>query len=141
MNRQILSRGKRADTGQWIEGYYSVYSDYRDNKYYQIRSSNGMHNDVTPETVGEFTGKTDNNGNNIFQHDILKDKDGNIGVVVWIEEWAMFGTLTDYEYPAYIKGGVKNLDESMFWSFPIEENVNIVIGNIHDNPELLNHKS
>lgn len=125
MQRQILFRGKRADTGQWIEGYYSVYSDYRDNKYYQIRSSNGMHNDVIPETVGQFTGLTDKNGKKIFEGDIVKFVSGIIGIVAF-KEGTFLATINDKDgRPFYISG----------------RNIQYVIGNLTDNPELLNQQS
>ena len=43
----------------------------------------------------------------IYESDILEDKEGNIGAVVWIKEWGMFGVLVGDEFEDYINGGVK----------------------------------
>lgn len=90
---------------------------------------------VVPETVGQFIGSKDKDNILIFEGDILKDTEDNIAVVLWIKEWGMFGNLFFDEFEAYKNGELP--DESMFWTFPIDGSVVEVIGNIHDNPELL----
>lgn len=132
--RQIKFRAKHKKSGEW------VYGDLLTNHPFHgiaILESGCINYAVDPETVCQFTGVCDKNGKQIFEGDILKDTEDNIGVVVWIEEWSMFGTLTDYEYPEYAQKKVLALDESMFWSFPIEESKSVVEGNKFDNPELL----
>lgn len=129
--REILFRGKRTDNGEWIEG--DLKQAFRGN---QLSSCGIMKTPtaycwrVDPETVGQYTGLTDKNGVRIFEGDIVQIKDFTHGcalnykqptskwVVKWYEETARFGI--DY---------MKTL--------PYDFTESEVIGNIHDNPELL----
>ncbi len=84
---------------------------------------------VDPETVGEYTGLTDRNGNRIFEGDILNvvtsiHGDEEIGVVTWDTDAARFVVSKDNNIIAIFENGRAGLDME-------------VIGNIHDNPELL----
>jgi hypothetical protein len=82
---------------------------------------------VDPETVGQWTGLVDKNGTKIFEGDILEGNifENEMAVVSWKDESAMF------------------LATMLLTSFcPIISLQNIgdeyrIIGNIHDNPELL----
>lgn len=109
--------------------------------------------EVIPETVGQYTGKNDKNGNKIFEGDILKFND---------EVWESCYTSCGYEYDSWKveNYGVVGFDEDRaYFDFikykfnensieaDLHENHDIefadfiseleVIGNIHDNPELL----
>lgn len=138
MNEKILSRGKRKDTKIWVEGYY-----FEHNGDYAIVDLNNRYNGVIPETVGRYTGLTDKNGKMIFEGDILQAGDYRFVV--------KFGKC----------GGVQNVDHEVgyigFYVIPIDKDSELfiesevrtdilywlnayevsVIGNIHDNPELI----
>lgn len=123
--REILVRGKRdkrfSDRGEWIYGIPQKF----EGKYTHIRNSDGNFC-IIPETLGEYTGLTDRNGKRIFEGDILKSFDA-LYTVDWIEESAMF-----YLKPINVSEGY-DFDT-------INSTCYEIIGNIHDNPELLNAK-
>lgn len=84
------------------------------------------------ETIGQFTGLHDSNGKEIYEGDIVKSSHGTIHYIVYDNDLACFKAIVArynplYEYSTLSKGWV--------WSFKKE-----VIGNIHDNPELLKTK-
>ena len=120
--REILFRGKRDkkfDKDQdWVYG--APYIDYEGDCIIATDCSKRV---VVPETVGQYTGLTDKNGTKIFEGDIvLYVRDEEIGQIAYHESEAMFVVefdtwLTDFDH---LYG--KNVE---------------VIGNIHDNPELL----
>ena len=127
--REILFKGKRVDNGEWVEGFYvnvpEHYKQEMSGKSYIVSINNGLFMEVVPETVGQYTGLTDKNGKKIFEGDIVKFYD-TIHKVVFE---AMNGT-------AYF--GIK-ISDTETWGFGnyVEVYKLEVIGNIHDNPELL----
>lgn len=134
--REILFRGKQVDNSEWIEG------DLLQIKYYnkpiieckimpQTPVSSAV--PVLPVTVGQYTGLTDKNGKKIFEGDIV-----------------IYGTNTNrdenkeiHEVVFEARGGSGyfgiRISEIETWNFCLEVPANLmeVIGNIHDNPELL----
>lgn len=130
--REILFRGKRTDNGEWVEGCYS--KGFRDPNTAQLEDLIYMFSGkpgewefdyavVIPETVGQYTGLTDENGKRIFEGDVVAyARDEEVGQIAYHENEAMFVVefdtwLTDFDH---MYG--KDLE---------------VIGNIHDNPELM----
>ena len=123
--REILFRGKRKYNGEWVEGFY--YKDlWSDNAHYIIYD--GTDYEVIPETVGQYTGKTDKNGKNIFEGDIVycKSRLDNANMVV-IFECGQFRMVLSENYRSY-------QTNSGFYDINCFDKE--VIGNIHDNPEL-----
>lgn len=144
--REILFRGKRVDNGEWMEGDLIQSRDktYIHPKANSFRvSETGLSKlivlrEVYPETVGEYTGLTDKNGKKIFEGDILQDKFGQIKIVDYCNEWGAFRAcfvkaLNDEGKIVATVGGASFV--GTIWR-KYE-----VIGNIHDNPELLEEKS
>lgn len=131
--REILFRGKRTDNNKWVEGSY-IHNIVGDKHYIcsamSWRKELWDHYEVIPETVGMFMGVKDMNGSKVFEGDILSDGKGDNGVV-------------KYCAPQFC--GVTKNDEGEEEIFQLcEGKVNFtqmtytqVIGNIHDNPELL----
>lgn len=133
--REILFRAKRTDNGKWVYGSLLIQTGERINKdeltpdEYRILGCRGENYLVNPKTVGQYTGLTDKNGTKIFEGDILSGhldelfpEDESRYPVVW------------HDYGWHIKCGNKSFDTlEQWWVAKFLE----VIGNIHDNPELL----
>ena len=129
--REILFRGKRVDNDEWIQGYLhktdGVGKGYRafaiqvqDIDSYMCRPHS---HEVQPKTVGQFTGLTDKNGKKIFEGDIVAYNtlfiDGKeiqeIGYFEYDEHYVSF-----------------RIHGTQMTPFHCE-----VIGNVHDNKDLL----
>lgn len=95
--------------------------------------NNGMTSmiEVIPESVSEFTGITDKNGNKIFEGDIVKVESQLFGSPFWVGK---VGKVVYEECSYFIEP--KNPMESEYL-FADECADFEIIGNIHDNPELL----
>lgn len=156
MNNRYICRGKRKDNDEWIEGYLiqgnRTYIATTEAINYMVVSTSCMASielvEVIPETVGQCTGLEDKNGKMIFEGDIVRtqpfsDKPysskakykQHIGVVEyrvshfknsfyeqdykaeWIVDIKDYGKFTCYDWSKFFKCEV--------------------IGNIYDNPELL----
>lgn len=140
--REILFRGKRCDNSEWVQGYYIRAEHHWHNHGIHKdwitlgASANGgwfaLHNKyaVKAETVGQFTGLTDKNGKKIFEGDIIKIPD----------DYDEFGINAGEIYEVYFAFGGFRLKPkySKAKGFWLEDDETVeIIGNIHDNPELL----
>ena len=122
--REILFRGKLKSNDEWSFGNLNV----------SLRAiviitpdetPIGKYGQVIPETVGQYTGLTDKNGKKIFEGDILKNiESGRIVAICYS------GCSFCYSY----NGTIYGIDDS---ETGLETNEWEIIGNIHDNPELL----
>ena len=131
--REILFKGKSV-MGKWVEGSYYKQEEYYGDKtdcHIIITSKDNLGNDFAldcavcdPDTIGQYTGLTDKNGKKIFEGDIIVCRsfsginDFQNSVVEWCELLLCF------------RAG----KHSLYGDFEQEYEV---IGNIHDNPELL----
>lgn len=118
--REILFRGIRKLTNEWIFGSLHI-EKFTDDEDYLCCEINQC--DVFPETVGQYTGLTDKNGNKIFEGDILKGAWETVFQVVYDDCYLGFR--------AKEKDGMHNCID--YYGLDRIE----VTGNIHDNPELL----
>jgi uncharacterized phage protein (TIGR01671 family) len=126
--REILFRGKRdkayCPSQDWTYGVPFI--DHEGDCIFKTDTTERV---VDPETVGQYTGLKDKNGKKIFEGDICRNtKTGEIVYVAW------HGTMAGYVWSRQ-KEGCKHLFDfgALFRCFDKYE----VIGNIHDNPELL----
>ena len=135
--REILFKAKRIDNGEWVEGY--VFDDgIIDSKRmfvggFVITEYKGTADDkgnvginfheVNPDTVCQYTGLTDTNGNKIWENDIVEiPNEYEYFLLEWEEDTARF----------VMNGDRLTVDFDNYWSYEVE-----VIGNAFDNPELL----
>ena len=118
--REHKYKAKRLD-GQWVEGYY--YAKPILNQYYILEGENQWI--VDPDTLCEFTGLIDKNGKYIWENDILEVYNRKCQIT--------YGTWNcGCCYDVY--GWIANYDE---FCYEGNKSHGEVIGNIFDNPELL----
>jgi len=150
MSKEIKFKGKRVDNDEWVFGYFFTVDIDDKNRFFIIPFSSYCGKEVTigelqveikKETLCQFTNKNDNNGNNIFDGDIVT-YDGTpylvnalkaTGVIVNHKgSWAL-------KYKASYKTS-DGRDYYNYYQFSCEDffdRKSIIIGNIFDNPNLL----
>ena len=127
--RKIKFRGKPRENRKWYYGSLVYSNEINAAIYFQIGRGLVKRMDwvyVIPETIGQFTGLLDKYGNKIYEGDILRLGNSPSGVceVKWNESIAAFC--------------IRFCFECEIGSRPLGGGVEFaIIGNIHDNPELL----
>ena len=128
--REFLLRGKRTDNDEWITDSETY---IRDGDGIWLSDENLNVVTVIPETVGQYTGLTDKNGKKIVERDICRFKRFNdiyIGKIVFNVKTASFVMWYQSIVGAYGEKATHKMLLSVCDGIE-------VIGNIHDNPELL----
>lgn len=160
--REILFRGKRLDNGEWIEGHLIQYEDGRARiceshteifcyeKDLSIIQT--VAHEVDPSTIGQYTGLKDKNGERIFEGDIVRytfdspddptaTENGlkvRTGRIFWSDWRASFAVTAGRNLSAAINNDVAvYVRGRQVYEYVRGANTVEVIGNVHDNPELL----
>lgn len=133
--RDIKFRGKRIKDKKWIYG--SLAKDNPQDAYYIIDIDEGVGRDVLENTIGQYTGLHDKNGKEIYEGDIVLYEDWemtyegggndsfiNKGIIEYVEDNCCFNVTErqTIELPDVLYKNNETLE---------------VIGNIYENPELL----
>lgn len=130
--REILFKARRKDNGEWVEGYYcrSFRWTGDENPVAAIQEADCYYfREVDSETICQYTGLTDKNGSKIWENDIVRRTDLHISTdpkegIIWY----------DKDNTAFIIKWLNPVKYSAtyVWKDRIE-----VIGNVFDNPDLL----
>lgn len=153
--RRIKFRGKRLDNGEWrvgsllnIEDTYFIIEDDDFSFDYRDESAHfwfdAQEYEVDPNTIGQFTGLHDKNGKEIYEGDIIKrvvvcklvaDVIGTIEIIGVIE-WHQTGFIFKVS-----ENDIKVKKVHRISHLNTEHNEEVeIIGNIHNNPELIKRK-
>ncbi|EAC5366207.1 hypothetical protein B1N29_13245 [Listeria monocytogenes] len=130
--REIEFRGQNIN-GHWAHGNLAIIKEKLDRAEIGAYISNSagapFAYQVRPETIGQYTGLKDKNGNKIFEGDIVRNING---------EYSYIGIVNKDRYTFYIKGVAPkdNYDFADVSDTVTGKSSLIVIGNIHENPEL-----
>ena len=131
--REILFKAKRKDNGEWVEGYYRRIPCMGMLEHYIMprNPKNRMEQyAINPDTLCQYTGLTDKNGRKIWENDICNRKEKYPEIVTYNKgDWQL-----DY---SYVWGKEMHTDACNLGFYVCERNCVEVIGNIFDNPELL----
>lgn len=139
--RDIKFRGKEENSGEWVYGYYC--------RGGWIDPVSGIETprhiihaeylfDVDPDTVGQYTGLKDKNGKEIYEGDVVKTQFSStpFGIVTWHDSGYFFVD-TSFGKWRHFGDGYISIGDLMDKQLDVERVQLEVIGNICDNPELL----
>lgn len=151
--RDILFRGKRIDNDEWVYGSFCMDALEQFNglcgvdgfiRLYDKTKRKMQSYEVDRETVGQYTGLNDKNGKRIFEGDVVSIEDGEFWVFSFgncggVQNVAHEVGYTGFHLSPLSQSAIHNLeygqrDDPVYYLNAIGL---CVIGNIHDNPELL----
>ena len=147
MNRTIKFCGKRIDNGEWVYGAYFClhHNDERTHIHHFIIPDNmpipkdkpigEIQVEVIPETIELFTSKQDKENHELYSGDVIEMLDGSIALIKY-GEFEMYCPIDDMDMDNV---GFYVLSPQFDMSMPLgpTESYALKLGNIHDNPELL----
>lgn len=136
--REILFRGKTQD-GKWILGSLINCKNVIGGivSKYDLITEPYL---IEQKTIGQYTGLTDKNGTKIFEGDIVRaiSLPTMVGRISWGSYYDSDEGIDGYGWFIWSD----NAMDTFCYSFTLEKSIDLeIVGNIHDNPELLNEVS
>lgn len=127
MEDRYLFRGKRIDNGEWVEGYLSYpFCTKKGNEsyYFYAKDSLGFFCRcvVDASTICQCTGLKDKNGNLIWENDIVKINNSKVNTLITFRDFEIICTIPNEKYYKH------RLEYDTEYE---------IVGNVFDNPELL----
>lgn len=119
--REILFKAKSISTGEWVYGNYA-FTDTNGEQHF-IFQNKAFEHEVDKDTICQFTGLTDKNGNKIWENDIVDTHNRGVGY-------------SRLEKVIYENGGFFPISTHGWECEPDADEIE-VIGNVFDNKELL----
>lgn len=141
MNREILFRGKKSN-GRWVYGSLVVSENIAPAIYYNVSKGVADVFDwcyVNPDTIGQYTGLKDKDGNKIFEGDIVHLKGGGYGGSDVGKDYYRVVTFHEGSFCLSIEDGVHYPVHTPIYEYRGGYSIVnwVVIGNVTDNPELI----
>ena len=131
--REIKFRGKRLDNGEWVYGFVLFSQDKSEAVIAKLTDTESVCENVDLATIGQFTGLHDKNGKEIYEGDVIRSDCGNGEVRHLISFFDIIASFVAEMLPDNDINDYCTLSQAWILNYNKE-----VIGNIHDNPELLN---
>ncbi len=133
--REILFRGKRLDNGEWVYGDIHKNIDFTKSHIHPLGERIRSH-DVDPKTVGQYLGKHWKDGSKVFQHDFLQE-----GIYLdYCSESLSYTLFGNKDYGDIYDGNACYSCNGDIFTDEYNFSEMECIGNIFDNPELLEQK-
>lgn len=140
MNREILFRGKRSN-GKWVYGSLVVSENINPAIYYEVGNGLAKQLDwyyVTPDTIGQYTGRKDKNRVKIFDGDFVRFSYITDGIKPIEIECLAKVVFEDGSFMIKcVKGHVHNSMQRALFAMDYFNIKVEVVGNVTDNPELI----
>ena len=138
--REILFKAKRIDNGEWVEGFL-IKDLHREEWYIGYLFGGGAHDtdvaQIDPDTLCQYTGLADKNGQKIWENDVVKYHFGNdVAPIKFGEYQSCFDSIKAGHIGFYLDWDCKKAlrKDLGYWVNIIDCNV---VGNLFDHPELL----
>ena len=131
--REILFKAKRLDNGEWVEGDL-IHSFDVENRF-AISNAAGLY-EIVPYTICQYTGLTDKNGVKIWENDVVKYEDAEADFEGYHDNVFVNVGKTCITPQGVFFTNRQTVDMDDLWLSECSVDAE-VIGNIFDNPELL----
>lgn len=120
--REIKFRGNRVDNGEWVYGYFARFAHGKTPVILRDSERGLVDYAVIPDTVGQFTGLLDKNGKEIYEGDVVD-----------FDNYLQGRSCVMFDSGCF---RVESTNYTTTLTYHVSLHTHIV-GNTHDNPELL----